>query len=291
MSDLSDITPREPQRIIDLVRAAGVDVSDWANFKGGKKNAASNPKYCYEWSFIEPNKVVVLNLWFVNLKERNGAIQCDFNMHEAAHKAGQLPINTARQSRCQKLDHAVHVALRENLPIRVVLCDGEMRRSDDAKASHVSKRLLDEVPWAVTAYDWKSGQCTVTRGAYADHFVDQFSIEEESPQQVERRTISAQIFQRSPEIRRRALLRANGRCEWCAQPGFKMADGRVFLETHHVILLVNGAPDTESNVAALCPNHHREAHHGEIRDKMRQELLNRLATPKSRSNTAHAPLH
>ncbi len=277
MSNLSDITPRESQRIIDLVRAAGVDVSDWANFKGGKKNAAANPKYCYEWSFIEPNKVVVLNLWFVNLKERNGTIECHFNMRKAAHKARQLPNNTARQSRCQKLDHAVQVALRGNLPIRVILCDGEMRRIDDVEASRVSKRLLDGVPWAVTAYDWKIGQCTVTRGAYADRFVDQFSIEEQSPQQVERRTISAQIFQRNPEIRRRALQRANGRCQWCAQPGFKMADGRVFLETHHVIPLADGGPDIESNVAALCPNHHREAHHGEIRDKMRQGLLNRLA--------------
>jgi 5-methylcytosine-specific restriction protein A len=116
------------------------------------------------------------------------------------------------------------------------------------------------------------------RGGHADPFVDQFSIEEESPQQIERRTISAQVFERSPEIRRRALLRANGRCEWCGQPGFKMADGRVFLETHHVIPLADGGPDTENNVAALCPNHHREAHYGQIRNKMRQELLSRLAT-------------
>src|SRR5712691_5849422 len=235
MSKLSDITPREPQRIIDLVRAAGVDVSDWANFKGGERNAASNPKYCYEWSFIEPKKVVVLNLWFAQLEERNGTILCSFNMREAARKAGRVPNSAVRQNRSRKMDLAIQAALRENLPVRVVLCEGEMRRSDDAKASRVSKRLLDKVPWAVTAYDWKSGRCTVTRGAYGDHFVDQFSIEEESPQQVERRTISAQVFQRSPEIRRRALLRANGLCEWCAHPGFKMVDGRVFLETHHVI--------------------------------------------------------
>ncbi len=229
-------------------------------------------------------------MWFAQLEERNGTILCSFNMREAARKAGRVPNSAVRQNRSRKMDLAIQAALRENLPVRVVLCEGEMRRSDDAKASRVSKRLLDKVPWAVTAYDWKSGRCTVTRGAYGDHFVDQFSIEEESPQQVERRTISAQVFQRSPEIRRRALLRANGLCEWCAQPGFKMADGRVFLETHHVIPLADGGPDTESNVAALCPNHHREAHHGEIRDKMRQELLNRLATPKSISNTTHAPL-
>src|SRR5271165_1040889 len=151
MSNLSDLTPREPLRIIDLVRAAGVDVSDWANIKGGEKNAASNPKYCYEWSFVEPKTVVVLNLWFVDLKVRNGTIECDFNMHEAARKEGQLPNNSVRQSRCQKLDHSVQVAVRDNLPIRVVICDGERRGSDGAKVSHVSKRLLDKLPWAVTA--------------------------------------------------------------------------------------------------------------------------------------------
>jgi 5-methylcytosine-specific restriction enzyme A len=276
MSDLSDLAPIKRQRIIDLVKYAGVDVSDWANFKGGEKNAATNPKYCYEWSFIQPNKVVVINLWFADLKELDGTIQCRFNMHEAAHKAAQLPNNTVRQGRCLKLDRAVQVAFRENLPIRVVICDGERRSSDDSKASHVSKRLLDEAPWAVTAYDSNTGQCTVTRGAYTDHFVDQFLIHEESPLHVEQRSVSAKVFQRSAEIRRRALLRANGRCEWCAQPGFKMLDGRVFLETHHVIPLSEGGPDTDRNVAALCPNHHREAHHGEIRENMRKELLNRL---------------
>jgi 5-methylcytosine-specific restriction protein A len=49
MSELSEIAPTALQRIIDLVSAAGVDVSDWGNFKGGIAKAASNPKYCYEW--------------------------------------------------------------------------------------------------------------------------------------------------------------------------------------------------------------------------------------------------
>jgi 5-methylcytosine-specific restriction protein A len=51
-----------------------------------------------------------------------------------------------------------------------------------------------------------------------------------------------------------------------------MPDGKVFLETHHVIPLSEGGGDTEGNVVALCPNHHREAHHGANRDRMRIEL-------------------
>jgi 5-methylcytosine-specific restriction protein A len=60
--------------------------------------------------------------------------------------------------------------------------------------------------------------------------------------------------------------------------GFLMADGGIYLETHHVIPLSEGGPDIDSNVAALCPNHHREAHFGKMRNEMRQELLQRLAT-------------
>jgi hypothetical protein len=37
---------------MDLVAAAGIDVSDWANFEGGQQKAASNPKYCYDWAFV-----------------------------------------------------------------------------------------------------------------------------------------------------------------------------------------------------------------------------------------------
>jgi len=61
MSELSEIRPKDQHRVMDLVKAAGVDVSDWGNFKGGEKKAACNPKFCYEWSFVEPQKVVVLN--------------------------------------------------------------------------------------------------------------------------------------------------------------------------------------------------------------------------------------
>ena len=69
---------------------------------------------------------------------------------------------------------AIQAAFRDKLPIRVVVCDGEMRdiENDDSDPSRVEKRLLDPIAWAVTAYDWDTGVCTVTRGATADRFVD-----------------------------------------------------------------------------------------------------------------------
>lgn len=60
MSKLSEIIPTQRQRIIDLVREAGINVADWGNFEGGKDDARRNPKYCYEWAFVKPQKLIVL---------------------------------------------------------------------------------------------------------------------------------------------------------------------------------------------------------------------------------------
>lgn len=262
-----------------MVRAAGVDVTDWANFKGGAENAASNPKYCYEWSFVEPKKVVVLNLWFESMQARDGTLVQEHNLREDAHKYRQLLGKGVWAKRSLNMDLAIQTAVRDRLPIRVVVCDGERRdpSGSNTKASRVQKRLLDPVPWAATAYDWNNGRCTLTRGVATERYVDQFSVVRGQALQPERRAVSGYIFARSDEVRNRVLARAQGACEWCGQRGFLMADGSLFLETHHVIPLADGGPDTEANVVALCPNHHREAHHGAICQQMRNTLLARLS--------------
>jgi 5-methylcytosine-specific restriction protein A len=277
MSGLSEIVPKDLPLIMDLVRDAGVDVSDWSNFKGGKNKAASNPKYCYEWSFVEPGKVVVLNRWRASMREEDGIVVQEFNMREVAHEYGQIPGKTLWGKRALKMDLAVQEAIKDNLPVRVVLLEGARRGVDLPKteASKVEARLLDPVPWAVTKYDWSTGHCVLTRGAKPSHFADQFSLPPQSEQAVERRSVSGHAFVRNPDVRRRVLLRANGKCEWCAEPGFIMVDGRLYLETHHVIPLSEGGHDTESNVVAVCPNHHREAHHGASNTKIREVLIRR----------------
>ena len=65
--------------MIDLVQAAGVDVRRWADYAGGEAHAASNPKYCFRWAFLEQD-TAVFNLWYTHLKEENGIILCDFNL-------------------------------------------------------------------------------------------------------------------------------------------------------------------------------------------------------------------
>jgi 5-methylcytosine-specific restriction endonuclease McrA len=47
-----------------------------------------------------------------------------------------------------------------------------------------------------------------------------------------------------------------------AAPVFVCADGTVYSEVHHIVPLGEGGEDVLSNVACVCPAHHREAHLG-----------------------------
>ncbi|MFS2187239.1 HNH endonuclease [Mucilaginibacter sp. Mucisp84] len=68
---------------------------------------------------------------------------------------------------------------------------------------------------------------------------------------------------RSAMVKKYALLRANGNCELCGKPApFANSLGVPFLEVHHILKLADDGPDKTVNVAALCPNCHREAHYG-----------------------------
>ncbi|MDB4619120.1 HNH endonuclease [bacterium] len=77
------------------------------------------------------------------------------------------------------------------------------------------------------------------------------------------RSSKSEYFKRSKEVKQYALLRAKGKCESCSKPGpFFTKDREPFLEVHHIHRLADDGPDSIENVAALCPNCHREAHFG-----------------------------
>ena len=283
---LARIAPRSHELLYDLVREAGVDVSDWANSKRGEAHAAANPKYCYQWSFLEPEKLVVLNLWQETLTAKRGSVQATFNMRKKAKTFAESrePAAPVRQKRAVRFDKMTRLAWEEHLPVRVILSEGT--RGDMASrvssASHVLRRSLDPVPWAVTAYNLATGKATVTRGVPAMQFVDQFSaVLDHEGQTPERRVAERSIFARSSGVRRRALLRANGRCEHCGAAGFETVAGQVYLETHHVVPLSEQGADDASNVVALCPNDHRRAHHGADWMQFREDMLRRLAKAAS----------
>lgn len=81
-------------------------------------------------------------------------------------------------------------------------------------------------------------------------------------------------FQRNPDIVASVLLAAKGLCDLCgaAAPFNRGSDGSPYLEVHHIISLSEGGEDTLRNTVALCPNCHREVHHG----KETKELAARL---------------
>jgi len=80
-------------------------------------------------------------------------------------------------------------------------------------------------------------------------------------------------FIRSQQIIIYAKERAKGCCERCnkAAPFFDIY-GTPYLEVHHIFRLADDGPDIPINVAAICPNCHKEAHYGINRDKIKEEL-------------------
>ncbi|WP_209833774.1 HNH endonuclease signature motif containing protein [Ruegeria sp. HKCCE3926] len=69
-------------------------------------------------------------------------------------------------------------------------------------------------------------------------------------------------FVRNSELRRKVKDAANGFCDSCGERGFETLDGDWFLEVHHKKWLRDGGLDIEENMVALCPNCHRQEHHG-----------------------------
>jgi 5-methylcytosine-specific restriction enzyme A len=156
----SEITPTKLLLVRDLVRSAGIDVSDWGDYKGGEARAAANPKYCYEWSFVKPKKLVVLNVWVNQLVERDSTLVRDFNTRTFAQRTSPV-----QKRRALKMASAIQEAYFWEIPIRMVVCDGPQRGVDGNSKSSVTKRSLDPVSWAVTVFDEISGKCIITRGA------------------------------------------------------------------------------------------------------------------------------
>ena len=268
MSLPTDLKPTRKPRVLDLVRQAGVDVTDWANYRHPERPAA-NPKYCYSWSFVQPGALVVLNLWFASMVEASGAIEQHLKFHGSAARIAR---NAVHKARWRHLEEAVALTFRTSLPVRVIVLDG--------KSPDVSARLLDPIPWAVTAYDKTTGEAIIRRGAAPTGYSDQFSLPPPRDGVAGTRKAIATVRNRDREVRDFVLSRAMGKCELCGTTGFQLSDGRTFLETHHVVPLAEGGADSASNVVALCPNHHREAHYGRNARTIRKSLLKILKAGK-----------
>lgn len=82
------------------------------------------------------------------------------------------------------------------------------------------------------------------------------------------------VYERDPAVRAWVMIRSNYGCEMpgCDYSGFIKADGNKYIETHHIIPLGEKGEDTVANVAALCPNCHREAHYSVSKEQLTEKL-------------------
>ncbi|WP_083191230.1 HNH endonuclease [Salipiger sp. CCB-MM3] len=88
---------------------------------------------------------------------------------------------------------------------------------------------------------------------------------------------AATVFVRDPRVVAYTQRRANGACELCESDApFQRADGTPYLETHHILPLVDGGPDTVDNCAAICPNCHRALHSAANREELTAKLKGRI---------------
>ena len=78
---------------------------------------------------------------------------------------------------------------------------------------------------------------------------------------------------RSKAVAEYSRARANEACESCKQAApFQTTHGTAYLEVHHILRLADDGPDDPNYVAAICPNCHREIHHGVSGDSKNEEL-------------------
>lgn len=159
---LQSIRPTRKLKVFDLVDEAGFDTSDWIT-SARRCAVKANPKYCYEWAFVEPGKVAILNLWWDMFEtEPDGSIVHRHNFR--ADASGNLGKPTWVK-RATALDEAVQQVHRKGIQLRVVINDGIKRKRGDpsSKPSRVMTRQLDPRPWGVSAYDLETGDHVLRR--------------------------------------------------------------------------------------------------------------------------------
>ncbi|MGY3496763.1 HNH endonuclease [Bradyrhizobium sp. USDA 4502] len=262
---LARLRPDRKRLVFDILKELKIDVSDWANYKG---QPAANPKYCYEWAFEKPDKFVVLCLWHDELEEENGSI---LQIKNYRHRSKNP--HPVRVRRAERADEYVAKAYIRGLPIRVIVVDG----GDSVVKDGAKGRILDDVAWAVTSYDFDTGEHLLERGATPE--------KNEGYQELEYSTHEGEAWKRIALITQRrrehkfrtkkieqALAKNQGRliCEvkGCGFDFFRRYGdiGRNYAHVHHREPLskvpTSGKKLTLADLAIVCANCHAMVHIG-----------------------------
>ena len=88
MIQLSELRPYGKQRVYDILTALEFDMADWSESLTNKERSpSSNPKYCYNWSFVrDDKKVIVLFLWYEEMRIINGRIYQEHSFKKYAEE-------------------------------------------------------------------------------------------------------------------------------------------------------------------------------------------------------------
>lgn len=156
MTGIGDLLPRTTARVIDVVRAAGIDVTSWNETKDGRKveNPAANGRFCYNWVFSEGEAKFVFCLWFGGIQDDDAGIYYRGNIRREL-QAGL--VGGVKNSRAEDFDLKTQLAFYRNAPVRVIICL-EKPQSRGAGGSKVGLRELDASTWKVSKYDVDTGE-------------------------------------------------------------------------------------------------------------------------------------
>jgi hypothetical protein len=244
---IASLYPTKLEHLMDLLVAAGTDVTAWAYRSDGSlvEKPKANPDYCYDWSFGTEEEGFVLCLWCDLMDESGGAITYNENVQdlardlERAARNPKLPsekksrvIQQARRARA--FDDALDFSYRKGRPLRVILNAGDIRSREEIteKASRVALRRLDPLAWYVHRYARDTGGCVVIRGRAPDTEVTpaEDMPSDGSPGVDDARRLAQVKIRRGQAEFRQTLLAAYSRR--CAVTGSAIND---LLEAAHIV--------------------------------------------------------
>jgi hypothetical protein len=277
---ITSLKPTKRELVYDLIREAGIDVSDWSNYERPQL-PQSNPRYCYDWSFVELNRVVVC-LWFDDMQEHDNGIFQELNYGNKPEV--ERGLSGVQKNRCWSMDAAFRKAYRAQLPVRVIIVDGPTDRFDERA---VARRSLDSVEWHIAAYDENSYDTLLRRGTRrvipesgssfpspapatnGDTINDLYDPELLGRDSAVKNLQLVPGVARDPKVRRAVLIDCNYTCE---RPGCgAKRDFSGFIDVHHIFGVLNS--DRPWTCVALCPNCHREAHFSPDSERLNREFL------------------
>jgi hypothetical protein len=172
-----DLKPKTHSYIMDLVREAGIDVTDWEFNPDGQpvKNPRANPNYCYNWSFGDTKSGYVVCVWHASLRDEKGHVvyrsdtgttlkKLQDRLYKASTTQEQKSRLTQQIRRAQNFIEAVSFSFLSQRPLRLILNLGDMRREEDIgnAASAVELRALDDEEWFV--HELVDGDALIVRG-------------------------------------------------------------------------------------------------------------------------------